>query len=487
MFVIGILYSYSRAAYLGLFMQLLYVLVLRKQFNWIKSLGLAMMVALCIFCIMFDSRISHRTAEIAAFDDSAIANRLQVFSTAVDLFFEEPFAGPGAGVFGTLYNRCYKRPDFRHPMTGAHSTIVSLLLIVGACGIFFIVVLVTAGQPRRFWLSQELFVRLALIGIMPYMATEYCGYAPIVTVVLFWLLVCMLYSSASIGFVESKRSVIVMWLVAFLWLGGLLHTLPSPESRYSSGVDRILYRLGGDVSYYVKDFNTGMEWSKRDRRLYPGGFLPSIVIALTSDVYKTTGDCVIPPKLNGSGIIDHLPDRPYDMACKNCEFLMLQCADVSAANSLINSIGAAKLQNYAYSLDMPFLIPRFYNPISLQNGSTNVKYHEFGAQISSRAASQLICKLVDEMEDSTAKEALRIHSRGWGMTRHLRPIISCYNMLDSGPSRLAEVTYVVGYKERWVACILGKNVINSRGVIDDRGSRALAEIGWRTHLLLVNR
>jgi hypothetical protein len=176
--LMGILLTYSRAAYLALCVQgCLLLIIYRKTIGkWASAIfaqrvnrarrsAWLLLLAAAVFCLFALPSVSSRVRGIVDFNDRSYINRAHVFTEGISLIIERPLAGWGPGVFNTLYNRFYKLPDERYSYFDVHSTILNTFLEIGTAGVliwmFFFLDLVRIRQC----LTIPLGATLGLAGV----------------------------------------------------------------------------------------------------------------------------------------------------------------------------------------------------------------------------------------------------------------------------------------------------------------------------------
>lgn len=165
--IIGIVFTYSRGAWISGIVSCLGLLVYRLRRSALVILG-----CIAIFLIVFPRSISER-----AMDSTNIRQRLELWHNSIEIIKKNPIIGTGLGTFTKVYRDNYPGSI---PLSGegsrvirhAHSLYLQLLVETGIVGLAVFLVLVIIGFVfgiKNFLKERDPVRYGSLLGIMAFL------------------------------------------------------------------------------------------------------------------------------------------------------------------------------------------------------------------------------------------------------------------------------------------------------------------------------
>lgn len=265
--------TYSRAAYLGLFVQMTVLAVLAwrsgrgsgSRRRWLRILA----TALTAFSLAVAAlpAAENRIQAIIDTQDRSILHRLTVYSLATELLLERPLSGWGVGYFHQVYNRLYRIPWERYSYYNTHSAVLNALLEVGLCGAGLFILICAGTRWRLLWPRLPVWAWLgpagALISLIADNQAANPAFAfPMVLIIAAWVRVSshVEWTSRRIPGRGSNRVAPVLAGAFFLFWGvGQLLPVRSFDSRFQAALQQA-WPEGTCLSYYVHDLRSGRTW-----------------------------------------------------------------------------------------------------------------------------------------------------------------------------------------------------------------------------------
>lgn len=287
--------TYSRAAYLGLALQV--ALLFWSAGASRRALRSGAFVA-ALFCILgalaglLQPRAAERAASIAGSDDASITNRLTVYGDALRILAERPLHGLGVNGFHDIYNRYWKPPHLSYHYADVHSSLLHGLMETGLLGAMLFGIAVLGGSWRGLLAREErrscpLWVVIGLGGCLIPLAFDNFGVLPGVLVPLLAMLAVLAGNGGAGGRPDGigsapnppagiRRSWDAMLIPAAL--AGLCFVLAwfqpvDVPAELRAALDRAARAGGTRASWYVRDEIRGVSvGSGEDRQIPEGGF-----------------------------------------------------------------------------------------------------------------------------------------------------------------------------------------------------------------------
>lgn len=165
----AIFLTYTRAAYIGLFLQFSAIVILTlirpARLHRISRLNIFIIVAALASALLFIPAAGARVAAVTDTADASITNRLAVFQTAANLLSERPISGWGPGFFNLFYNSYYKLPNEHYTFFDTHSATLNTLMELGIAGMLLGVIAIFGTHWKILFQKTPVWIWLALLGV----------------------------------------------------------------------------------------------------------------------------------------------------------------------------------------------------------------------------------------------------------------------------------------------------------------------------------
>jgi len=149
MFIISIIFTGSRGAFVGMVGTLLFLLYKEKKL----MIGLVMLAILSIPAYyLVSDRYVERIESIGEYEaDESVGVRFQLWRAAVDMVIDYPVFGVGTGNFANAYGGTYREKDSASLYWSPHNVFIQIITELGLVG-FTIYILFIASI---FWINRE--------------------------------------------------------------------------------------------------------------------------------------------------------------------------------------------------------------------------------------------------------------------------------------------------------------------------------------------
>jgi hypothetical protein len=258
--VTALMLTYSRATYVGLFLQLMLLggvlwHKVRHSPDWRRwqTLGLAMLAVGATLIIAPDA--TRRLFSILLMSDASASNRLHLYAGSAEFLLLRPLSGWGAGTFPLLYSAFFRIPGISYPYADAHSGLFLTLVERGTAGLAFTVLAVTGFCLRRTFAKTPLWVLLALVGIVPCYVLDNPAFQLNGPALLGLLTLAPLGAVAA---QQERRHGIPRWakptiiVLLGLWCLGAVQPLPPFKALVEARTGTCLHRLIGQSGLHLR-------------------------------------------------------------------------------------------------------------------------------------------------------------------------------------------------------------------------------------------
>ena len=145
--------TYSRAAYAGVALQALVLVVVGVMAGW-KTRGRLLLLGAALLLVGFGlgmarPQASDRLLSVAHTSEASIDNRLRVYGDAVKILMERPLEGHGVGAFDGIYNRYWKPAELTYSYGDVHSSVLNGFMETGLLGALLFALAIFGLRPWR--------------------------------------------------------------------------------------------------------------------------------------------------------------------------------------------------------------------------------------------------------------------------------------------------------------------------------------------------
>lgn len=512
--VAAIVFTYSRAAYLGLFLQAACVaglLVALPRFRtWKSVLGVVAVLAGIVLALATAPHSSTRVAAVGDGADASITNRLAVYRVALSLLAERPLSGWGPGFFNTLYNRFYRLPHEQYSFYDCHSALLHALMELGLAGVGLGVFALAGWRWRGLWRRLPPWAWIGPVGaFLPWLTDNPTCYPaalfPAIWISGTWAVTSLESERADEGpnptTKPARRFPVPVSALAplflLLWLAGYAVPMSSPDQRFQRELEKMWRGPLGTTSFHVEDLVTGRTWSRHQDLQRPAASVAKLAIAAAL-VDKCRDEREVERLLplesawaTGSGILHVSPVRPESIPLGNALYLMLSQSDNTASNALLDHIGRNTIAEVTKRVTgTPVYFSEGFGRKASGSGKMEPTYDGpvyNGAEISPRQLSQLMIHTLETSSPLTgiAEAALIRKTNIWGLPRHLHGGVSGTVLSKSGTTNNLR-NHVLVYRDKteyWVISVMREERTPRAGV-DQHAYRAMGEMAWMAYLYL---
>ena len=191
--LLAVILTYSRAAWLGLFLGFAGFTVV---FAWgRKKVLFGIIAAALLLLALFHGQISDRIKGTTG-KDVTVVSRIEAWKSALAMFKDHPFTGVGLNNFYVNYEK-YKTPAAPFMMEHAHNTFLNTAAELGLFGLFAFLWILLVFFKKIFSPGKE--VKILLFGLMAVLIAgcfENLWFDPRIVVV-FWILLALISSCQS--------------------------------------------------------------------------------------------------------------------------------------------------------------------------------------------------------------------------------------------------------------------------------------------------
>jgi hypothetical protein len=256
----ALLLTYSRAAYVGLVLQMLLlggVAWLRVQRSADRQGWQVLLVALFAVGVLalIAPHAVRRLLSVVLVSDASASNRLALYAGSAEFFLLRPFSGWGAGAFPSLYSAFFRIPGISYPYADAHSALFLTLIERGAAGLMLAVLAITGLCLKQTLLRTPPWVLAALIGIFPCYVLDNPAFQLHGPAMLGLLTLAPLCAIAS---QQERRYGVPRWAkwtpaaLMALWCLGAMQPLPAARELVEIRTARSLNRLIGQTGLVMR-------------------------------------------------------------------------------------------------------------------------------------------------------------------------------------------------------------------------------------------
>lgn len=501
----GLLLTYSRAALVGLSLQLLLMAAmafsapLPRRAVFRRNL-LAIAVAVFAALLLIPHSFS-RLKAVTDFADASVGNRLSAYRAAIDMIQQRPFSGWGIGAFGAWYSHFYEPPRTTiYAYVLAHSTIFDTLVSLGIAGSGIFLLLVVGVAWRIFLHTVPPWALLGILGSLGPLTTDHYGAILPFVVPYAFLLGVVLHAAVRAERLESlarreglhKRFwSIKAWPPArgFSLTGALLtlaaadwlHPVPNPDQHFAQRLAEGLDRWFERYSYIVEDFKTNRRWAKhedftfstrRTRLLYLLSALRKLPDV--GERLDTTVTVTMPLETSQSLASESLGSVPTLAITAPLRWVVHYAFESDSAKFgewLANYVGYGPLTRDLVARRIPCgndATPR------LENGYVVTTV---------RDVQKLFCEMIEGSDavSNIARKILVSRAYSYGIIRHSGDlnISSCYYFSDISPRFVLEIARLKGSDYDWGIVFAGETR-KALGSVDSPEYLALSKLGLLT-------
>ena len=349
----AMLLTYTRAAYLGLLVQVvvLGLLALRSRERIVRAwLGRGLVLALVplLLVSLAFAPVARRFASLAVPTDQSVGHRLHLYQAITQLIMERPICGWGGGMFGVLYRGFDRIPGVEYGYGDAHSGVLLWLFELGVAGCFLVVAGVVGWRMRLLLSRVPVWIGVSLLGAIPLLLTDNPTLRlPALSVPLLMMLAVL----AGLGRVLERRCppprrVITVFVAAVAcWMLSALLPPPDPIRRLEGRLEQSARRMKGEVVVAVQDLASGGRWGISAEQP-----CPSILagIAVVADAALTQPHS--PLGLTGFRLAPGAPSELHLVATRgDLAALLLSEPSRAASAHLLRTISAEELRQACVS------------------------------------------------------------------------------------------------------------------------------------------
>lgn len=208
--MIGLLLNGTRGAWLAVFLALCIPVIVIARKNPRMWIGLLLGVLVCSTLALNNPYIENRFRSINDLSQRSPAERLLVWSSAWQIFKDNPVVGVGTNNFEKVYMERYISPKATLKLTHAHNNFLQMLAengIIGFCTFVFLFGYIIYSKVKEYLKNPDtdywsLGIALASLSFILHGLTEYNFDDPQV-MRLYWFLLGLSYVSSRIRKTES--------------------------------------------------------------------------------------------------------------------------------------------------------------------------------------------------------------------------------------------------------------------------------------------
>lgn len=279
----ALLLTYSRAAYVGLVLQMLLLggvawHRMRRSADRQGGLGLVFALFAVGVLALIAPHAVRRLSSVVLVSDASAVNRLALYAGSAEFLILRPFSGWGAGTFPLLYSAFFRIPGISYPYADAHSALFLTLIERGAAGLMLVVLAITGLCVRQTLLRTPPWLLAALVGMTPCYVLDNPAFQLHGPAMLGLLTLAPLCAIAS---QQERRYGVPRWakwtpaaLVA-LWCLGAIQPFPAARDLVKIRTEKFLNRLIGQTGLLMQGSNDAV-------RMHIGhtGDAPSVLAGL---------------------------------------------------------------------------------------------------------------------------------------------------------------------------------------------------------------
>ena len=492
-----VLQTYTRSGYVGLLAQLIllsYVALKighhssRIKAKWLFLFLLIFLLVIGYFCEPIGRRFTRLILDPT---DGSITNRFRIYQTLVAFLWERPLCGWGTDMFRVLYYGFARLPGISFVYGGAHSALLLFMFQSGIIGFILLLLAVFGVKIKQTFVNVPLWLRLSIIGVIPYLLVENPMSPNSISIIILILLVAALTVNYGCRLERHCRvSKIIRYGLpglVFVWIVFACLSPLDPIKRLDLKLEQNLRRLRGDVNAIVVDLGTGKGWGYKADCASPSilsGIAMPVYAALTNradDEALLSGFRIAP----GASEFVGQPAQRRDLAA-----LALSRPTKETINYLLQSIDDSELSATAkllcgredyYGAQMRVSCPscETYEP------RQNVDFYDSGlvdyATTSTIAETLFAFSLLTDEKTTCSdvvQSSLALPRDRAGFMRYLLDVervidMSCY----TGTYR-EEVMFLRKDWEGWALAIRYQSDVKINPFIDSAANRMFAQSAW---------
>lgn len=268
--VLALIVTYSRAAYLGLFLQGLVLVAIwlfsvkHRDSQAARHILLAAFVTVLAVSLLKTVAVTRFVTIVGSTERSAL-HRMEVLGIAARLFLERPLCGWGPSVFASIFRTFYRLPSTNYLFADAHSALALTLINDGVISWVLLVAALTGLPHLRYFRKIPAWIWLSVVGGLPPLLfdnpTTHIVAVPICLAYLAACAVVPLWKAQSSRSGQGSSSlylVAVMLMIA--WGAAFTRTPKSAPQRLVDSLEREIRRVRDvKISALVQDDTSGAQ------------------------------------------------------------------------------------------------------------------------------------------------------------------------------------------------------------------------------------
>jgi hypothetical protein len=346
--ILGIVVTFSRAAYLAVLVQACLLAWLARSANDPATRRrfaheLAIVLGTLLLAALIMHPVARRFAYLTQPSDLSVQRRIDIYQAALTMTAERPLCGWGTGMFSILFNGFDRVPGVAYTYADAHSAILLWLFEYGLLGCLLSLLAVTGWHVRRLFSRLPVWVLLTFLGAVPVLISDNV-YLRTCAVGIPLLMAAAV--AAGIARVVDRRTERLRWATAafacagLCWVVAALVPPKEPIDRLTARLERCVRRISGDVRVAVCDLSTGAHWGVADDK--PAGSVLAGAAVVAKSALKAPDE---PTELTNWKIAPAAP-APINVSVPAADVvaLMLDRLNPAAIGALRQSLPEERLQ-----------------------------------------------------------------------------------------------------------------------------------------------
>ena len=272
---LALVLTYARSAYMGLFLQLVALLVLyvvrRRTMLLHAMIAMTVTFLLALMAVPFSAG---RVAAITDVADRSILHRLWAYQVAFRAILDRPVSGGGPGYFNVTYNLFHKLPYESYSYFDCNSWLFHIVLTIGLGGLSLLLITCTTPMLRAFFRRLPMWAWLGPLGASVSAVSDNPGTHFAVCVPAAWIMTVWMMTAAQcdsdhdqVVAGETRRPLArTAWTwsaggIFVLWLIGWAQPFKAPEVAFAESLRNLWPAGTNKLAYHIRNLRTGAEYS----------------------------------------------------------------------------------------------------------------------------------------------------------------------------------------------------------------------------------